>query len=83
MSCSSMTYGIMGVGNEICLGAKARMDAAVREPVRWDFWRQMDSLDCAPRATAAKAARKRARVGKCIFWKWFDRWCCCDFDNLS
>lgn len=46
------------------LAQKARMLAAASEPVRCDLLRQMDSLDCAPIATATGAQRRRARTGK-------------------
>jgi hypothetical protein len=42
------------------------MEAAAREPVRWDLERQMDSLDWAAREREARAAKRKARVGSCI-----------------
>lgn len=54
-----------------------RMAAAAREPVRWDFCRQMDSLDCAARATAARAARrKRIRKRMVVTFALSQEKCC-------
>jgi hypothetical protein len=42
------------------------MEAAAREPVRWDLERQRDSADWTAREREARAAKRRAMVGSCM-----------------
>ena len=42
------------------------MEAAAREPVRWDLARQRDSLDWAAREREERRAKRMDMVGSCM-----------------